>query len=57
MATVVSQAEQRVVLYDVSWATYEHLLADHLDCSSPRCAYDEGTLEIGRAIIARHSDH
>lgn len=46
MATVVSQPEQRVVLYDVSWATYEHLLADHLDCSSPRFAYDEGTLEI-----------
>ena len=46
MATVVSQAEQRVVLYDVSWATYEHLLADHLDSSSPRFTYDGGTLEI-----------
>ena len=46
MATVVSQTEQRVVLYDVSWATYEHLLADHLDSSSPRFTYDEGTLEI-----------
>lgn len=46
MATVVSQTEQRVVLYDVSWATYELLLADHLDCSSPRFTYDEGALEI-----------
>ncbi|MFL6214780.1 MAG: Uma2 family endonuclease [Blastocatellia bacterium] len=46
MASVVSQAEQRVVLYDVSWATYEHLLADHLDSSSPRFTYDGGTLEI-----------
>ncbi|HJQ24156.1 MAG TPA: Uma2 family endonuclease [Blastocatellia bacterium] len=46
MATAVSQPEQRVVLYDVSWATYEHLLADHFDCSSPRFTYDEGTLEI-----------
>jgi Uma2 family endonuclease len=46
MAMVVSQTEQRVVLYDVSWATYEHLLADHLDCSSPRFTYDGGTLEI-----------
>jgi hypothetical protein len=35
MATVVSQTEQHVVLYDVSWAIYEHLLADHLDSSSP----------------------
>lgn|ERR1041384_8733517 len=46
MATVVSQMEQRVVLYDVSWVTYELLLADHLDSSSPRFTYDEGTLEI-----------
>ncbi|MEN3331560.1 MAG: hypothetical protein V7641_925 [Blastocatellia bacterium] len=46
MATVVSQTEQYVVLYDVSWATYEHLLGDHLDCSSPRFTYDGGTLEI-----------
>jgi Uma2 family endonuclease len=46
MATAVSQTEQRVVLYDVSWETYEHLLADHLDASSPRFTYDEGTLEI-----------
>src|SRR6266498_147244 len=46
MATAVNQMEQRVVLYDVSWATYEHLLADHLECSSPRFTYDEGTLEI-----------
>jgi len=30
----------------VSWATYEHLLADHLDSSSPRFTYDGGTLEI-----------
>src|SRR5437016_2292660 len=46
MATVVSQTEQRVVLYDVSWATYELLLTDHLDSSSPRFTYDRGTLEI-----------
>jgi Uncharacterized protein conserved in cyanobacteria len=46
MATVVNQTEQHVVLYEVSWATYEHLLADHLDSSSPRFTYDRGTLEI-----------
>jgi Uma2 family endonuclease len=46
MATVVNQTEQYVVLHDVSWATYEHLLADHLDCSSPHFTYDRGTLEI-----------
>ncbi len=42
----MNQTEQRVVLHDVSWATYEHLLADHLDCSSPHFTYDRGTLEI-----------
>ena len=46
MTTAVNQTEQRVVLHDVSWATYEHLLADHLDCSSPHFTYDRGTLEI-----------
>jgi Uma2 family endonuclease len=45
MATVLSAPEQRVVL-NVSWETYESLLADHLDCSSPRFTYDCGVLEI-----------
>jgi len=30
----------------VAWETYERLLADHLDRSSPRFAYDRGVLEI-----------
>ncbi|MGH9446119.1 MAG: Uma2 family endonuclease [Terriglobia bacterium] len=38
--------DQRVALRHVSWETYEHLLADHLDASSPRFTYDRGTLEI-----------
>ena len=46
MATVLSAPEQRVVLNHVSWETYESLLADHLDCSSPRFTYDRGVLEI-----------
>jgi len=46
MATVVSSPEQRIVLRNVSWETYERLLADHLDSSSPHFTYDEGTLEI-----------
>ncbi len=44
--TVKSPAEGRVVLHNVSWETYEHLLADHVDSSAPRFAYDRGTLEI-----------
>lgn len=46
MPTVVSQPEQRVVLRSVSWETYERLLAENSDRSSPRLTYDRGVLEI-----------
>jgi Uma2 family endonuclease len=46
MGTVKSPAEQRVVLHNVSWETYERLLAEHTDRSAPRFAYDRGELEI-----------
>jgi Uma2 family endonuclease len=38
--------EQRVVLHNVSWETLERLLAEHIDCSSPRFTFDHGELEI-----------
>lgn len=40
------QAEQRVVLHNVSWSLYEHLLAEHDNVPNPHFAYDRGTLEI-----------
>ena len=46
METLVQPAEQRFVLRNVSWKTYEHLLADFADRRSPRFTYDRGTLEI-----------
>lgn len=46
METVKSPAEQRVLLSNVSWETYERLLEDHLDSSAPRFTYDRGMLEI-----------
>ena len=46
METVNNGVEQRVVLYDVSWETYERLLADHLDNSVPHFTYDQGVLAI-----------
>jgi Uma2 family endonuclease len=46
METVKTPSEQRTVLHNISWETYEHLLADHRDSSSPRFAYDRGELEI-----------
>jgi len=36
MATVVSPPEQRVILHNVGWETYERLLADLQDSSAPR---------------------
>lgn len=39
-------AEQRIVLREVSWETYERLLADHEDRRVPRFAYDRGMLEV-----------
>lgn len=46
MATVLSPPERRVTLRNVSWETYERLLADLRDSSAPRMTYDRGTLEI-----------
>lgn len=39
-------AGERVALSNVSWATYEGLLADHADRGVPRMTYDRGVLEI-----------
>jgi len=46
METVKSPAEQRVVLHNIGWNTYERLLADHENSSPPRFTYDRGELEI-----------
>lgn len=46
MEAIKSRPGQGIVLYDVSWETYEHLLADHLDNSVPHFTYDRGVLAI-----------
>jgi Uma2 family endonuclease len=46
MRAVLTLPEQRVVLHNVSWETYERLLAEHIDCSAPRFTFDHGELEI-----------
>ncbi len=38
--------EEHVILRDVSWQSYELLLKDHEDQSTPRFIYNERTLEI-----------
>ncbi len=46
METVKSPPEQRVLLRNVSWETYERLLAEREESRVPRFAYDRGMLEI-----------
>ena len=46
MGSAVTVPEQRTLLQNVSWETYECLLADHTDASSPRFTFDRGALEI-----------
>ena len=39
-------ADNRIVLHNISWGTYERLLEELADCSAPRLTYDRGELEI-----------
>src|SRR5437667_12225261 len=44
---------ERVIISNVSWETYESLLKDLENQSSPRLAYDQGVLEI----MSPHFEH
>lgn len=46
MTAILSPPEQRVVLRNLSWETYERLLSELGDGSSPRFTFDRGVLEI-----------
>ena len=49
MATTAQRpfsAAQHIILHNISWITYQRLLAEHEGCQSPRFVYDRGTLEI-----------
>lgn len=53
MATIISPPEQRVILHNISWETYERLLVEHEETSGTRFTYDEGTLQI-MVLSAEH---
>jgi len=53
--TNAAASEQRIVLHNISWETYEHLLADHENASVPRFTYDRGDLEI-MSPLAEHEE-
>lgn len=44
--TAAVATDQRVVLTNISWETYECLVAELMDRPSPRLTYDQGILEI-----------
>ena len=44
--TTIAPPEERVVLENVSWETYERLLAESVESVGTRFTYDEGVLEI-----------
>lgn len=48
--------DQKIVLRQVHWETYERLLADLADSSAPRLTYDRGTLEI-MSPLPEHERH
>ena len=45
MSVAAAPPEERVLLHNISWDTYEHLLADNTSPAT-RFAYDEGELEV-----------
>jgi len=46
LVTTPTSAEQRVLLNNISWQTFETLLAEIGDNRASRLAYDQGQLEI-----------
>ncbi len=59
MATVLrhsNHTEQRILLQGVKWETYESLLEDLVDRTTPRLVFDQGTLEI-MSPTAEHEEY
>ena len=46
-------ATDRVIIRNVNWKTYQRLLKDLENCSSPRLAFDQGVLEV----MSPHLEH
>lgn len=55
MVTTLPQAEQRTVLRNISWQTFETLLKETGEDRGSRFAYDCGTLEIMTPLIGHEN--
>ena len=53
MATIIPPVEQKVLLHDVSWETYERLLTENDEAPGTHFIYDQGELEI-MVLSSRH---
>ncbi|OWY66160.1 hypothetical protein B7486_38185 [cyanobacterium TDX16] len=55
MITSLTPAEQRIVLHNISWETFEALLKETGEHRGSRFAYDRGTLEIMTPLFEHES--
>jgi Uma2 family endonuclease len=55
-APPIAAADERVVLPQVSWETYERLLADDEERRVPRMTYDQGVLELVTPSMPHEED-
>jgi len=53
MVATAAPAEERVVLHNISWETYERLLSENVNSTGTRFFYNEGNLEI-MVVYAGH---
>ncbi len=57
MATLQDAQEQRILLRNVAWDTYERLLVEREENSAPRFTYDQGVLEIMSPLLSEHEQY
>ena len=55
MALALHPTQDCVILHGVTWATFEHLLADRGEHACVRIAYDQGTMERLISGTAKHT--
>lgn len=57
MPAIVEASEGRVLLSDVSWASYEALLRDSEQSNGSRITFDRGCLELMSPMLAHEGDN
>ncbi|MFH7030576.1 MAG: Uma2 family endonuclease [Heteroscytonema crispum UTEX LB 1556] len=57
MVTTVETSSQRAILQNISWQTFETILAEMGDNRITRLAYDHGTLEIITGLMPHESNN